>query len=82
MRIGDPAHTLGARQVKGLADEVKADAAHRARAQAEHAERAAVIDGWLSRKRGVAVALAVALPILAILVVMTIRGESLETATT
>jgi predicted component of type VI protein secretion system len=70
------AQTL-ADQVKGLADEVKQDAARRAMANAEHAERAETIDAWLSRKRAVAAALVVALPVLAILVVTTIQGESL-----
>jgi hypothetical protein len=64
-------------QVKGLAEEVRDDAAHRAKASAAQAERAATIDGWLSRRRAVTVALILALPVLAILVVTTIRGESL-----
>jgi hypothetical protein len=64
-------------QVKQLAEEIREDTAHRAKVRADHAERAAVIDRWLSRDRAVAIALVIALPVLVMLVVATIRGESL-----
>jgi hypothetical protein len=64
-------------QVKRLAEEVREDTAHRAQATAEHVERAAAIHAWLSRDRVVAVALVLALPVLTVLVVANIRGESL-----
>jgi hypothetical protein len=64
-------------QVAALAAEVRGETAHRAKVTAERAERQAIVDGWLSRKRAVLIGLIVALPVFGILLVTLVEGRSL-----
>jgi hypothetical protein len=63
--------------VMGLAQEVAEERAQRNKVSAEHAERAAAVDKWLTRERGVLIALILAVPVLVALIVVGMQGPSL-----
>jgi hypothetical protein len=65
-------------EVARVSDEVVEDRAKRQKASLEQAEHEAVLDSWFSRKRGVLVALIVAVPVLALLVTLNITDQSLD----
>jgi hypothetical protein len=65
-------------EVARLSDQVIQDRAKRQKASGERAHHAAVMNSWFSRKRGVLVALIVALPVLGLLVLLNVTGQSLD----